>query len=247
MLMEDLGVSRPVDVVRNWSRLPVLKNRRDPSIRRDLGWASDDIVVLHAGNMGAKQGLEHVVLASRIAESSGSKVRFVLLGDGNQRAALEAMGGNSRLQFIDPVGEDDFQAVLASADVLLVNERPGLTEMSVPSKLTTYFATGLPVVAAVDPRSTTHDEMVAAGAGPCVPADNPLALVHAIEDLAADPEGARALGRSGRKYRERVLSESAAIESFEAVLIAASKKQFAHPMETITRETSSASPVAYAA
>jgi glycosyltransferase involved in cell wall biosynthesis len=89
--------------------------------------------------------------------------------------------------------------------------------------------------------------MVAAGAGPCVPADNPLALVHAIEDLAADPEGARALGRSGRKYRERVLSESAAIESFEAVLIAASKKQFAHPMETITRETSSASPVAYAA
>jgi len=34
--------------------------------------------------MGAKQGLEHVVGAARLAELSGHWVRLVLMGNGNQ-------------------------------------------------------------------------------------------------------------------------------------------------------------------
>lgn len=244
MMVEDLRVERPVDVVRNWSHVPALHDRRDATVRRALGWRPDEIIVLHAGNMGAKQGLENVVHASRIAATNGSRVRFVLLGDGNQRRALEAMGGNSHLQFLDPMSDDDFHGALSSADILLVNERPGLTEMSVPSKMTTYFATGLPVVASVDPRSTTYDEMSASGAGPCVPADDPAALVAAAEALADDYEGARALGMSGRNYRERVLSESAAIEHFEAVLIAALSDDDLRDVTTLTPESSESSSAA---
>lgn len=222
MFAEDLGVSRPIDVVRNWSHVPDLAGRRDADVRRRHGWSDGDVVVLHAGNMGAKQGLENVVAAAREAAERGSAVRFVLLGDGNQRAALETLaagpGLTPRLQFIDPLDDEGFQATLGSADILLVNERPGLTEMSVPSKMTTYFATGLPVIAAVDATSTTHDEMQAAGAGPCVPAADPVALVDAAENLAADPEAARAYGRNGQSYRERVLTEDAAIDRFAGVV-----------------------------
>lgn len=221
MFADDLGVTSPLDVVRNWSHVPDLHDRRDADVRARYGWADDDVVVLHAGNMGAKQGLESVVAAAQRAAERGSAVRFVLLGDGNQRPALEALtaaGGDARLQFIDPLDDDDFFAVLGSADALLVNERPGLTEMSVPSKMTTYFSTGLPVIAAVDPSSTTHDEMQAAEAGPCVPAAQPDALVDAAEQLAADPAAALAYGRNGRAYRERLLTESAAIARFAEVL-----------------------------
>jgi len=218
LFTERLGVRRPVDVVRNWSHVPDLRNRRDPAVRRRLGWADDDVVVLHAGAMGAKQGLESVVRASQLAAERGSNVRFVLLGDGNRRAELEAMGANPRLQFIDPLGDDDFHAALGAADMLLINERPGLTEMSVPSKMTTYFATGLPVLAAVDESSTTFDEMQAAGAGVCVPPAEPALLLEAAERLAADPARARALGANGPAYRERLLTPRSALDGFEVML-----------------------------
>lgn len=164
VFVERLAVRTPIDVVRNWSHVPEISGVDRAQTRARHGWGDDETIVLHAGAMGAKQGLENVVLAAREASRRAAPIRFVLLGDGNQRARLEGMGGDPRLQFIDPLPDDEFLAVIAAADVLLVNERAGLTEMSVPSKLTTYFATGLPVVAAVDGSSTTHDEMVAAGA-----------------------------------------------------------------------------------
>ncbi len=226
MFAEDLGTTRPIDVVRNWSHVPDLHDRRDAEVRRRHGWEDDDIVVLHAGNMGAKQGLESVVAAGRVAAERDSAVRFVLLGDGNQRATLEELaktqeqdaGRPLRLQFIDPLDDEAFFALLGSADALLVNERPGLTEMSVPSKMTTYFSTGLPVVAAVDTSSTTHDEMQAAQAGPCVAAADPEALVTAAEAVASDPAAARTYGENGRAYRQRLLTEHAAIARFADVL-----------------------------
>lgn len=209
-----------VAVVRNWSHVSEPVDVDRPAVRARRGWAEDDVVVLHAGNMGAKQGLENVVEASRVAASRGSRVRFVLMGDGNQRAELEAMGGNPRLQIIDPVPGEEFTATLASADVLLVNERPGLTEMSVPSKLTSYFSTGLPVLAATDVSSTTAEELALAGAGVRVDAAAPQALLEAAESLAADPERARRLGQAGVVFRTQVLSVEAAVAGFAEVLIA---------------------------
>jgi len=216
--VDALNVTAPIDVVRNWSHIPDLVAIATAETRASLGWNADDIIVLHAGNMGAKQGLENVVLASQLARDHGSRVRFVLMGDGNTRAELQAMGSNDHLQFIPPLPDHEFYAALTSADILLVNERPGLTEMSVPSKLTTYFATGLPVLAAVDESSTTYEEVNAAGAGPIVPAGDPAALLSAAEDLGADREQAQRMGLSGRRFREEHLSESAAIDSFERSL-----------------------------
>ncbi|WP_193598115.1 glycosyltransferase family 4 protein [Microbacterium sp. YJN-G] len=221
MLVEDVGTTAPVDVVRNWSHVPEVSDARRVETRRGLGWADDEIVVLHAGAMGAKQGLENVVHAAREATRRSSKVRFVLLGDGNQREHLESLGGDPRLQFVDPLPDEQFLATLAAADVLLANERPGLTEMSVPSKLTTYFATGLPVIAAVDASSTTHDEILAAGAGPVVPAGDPVALVDAIEALADDPSAAAAYGATGRAYRAEHLTADAALDAFERTIAVA--------------------------
>lgn len=237
VLHEELSVTTPVDVVRNWSHVRTDDAGRDSSLRAELGWADDDVVVLHAGNIGAKQGLENVVRASLEADRRGSHLRFVLLGDGNQRPALEAMAASPRLQFLDPLPDGVFERALASADILLVNELPGLTEMAVPSKLTTYFATGLPVIAAVDPSSITHDEVRAAGAGPCVPAGDPGALVDAAERLAADPAAAQRYGESGRSFRDRHLGADAAVTSFEATLDAAMASGRRAPVKAFAAST----------
>lgn len=220
-LVDELKVDAgQVAVVRNWSHL--ISDPADTQTRTEtrsrLGWDSDETIVLHAGNMGAKQGLENVVAASELAAARGSRVRFVLLGDGHRRRDLQQMGSNPRLQFLDPVPDAEFAATLASADVLLVNELPGLTEMSVPSKLTSYFATGLPVLGAVDATSITAEELVAAGAHPPVPAGDPEALLDAAESLGRDQERRREFGSAGRRFCVEELAEDRAVAGFREVL-----------------------------
>ena len=213
-----------VDVVRNWTHLSQPVTVAVPAVRERHGWATDDVVVLHAGNMGAKQNLESVVRASALAADQGSRVRFVLLGDGNQRKALQAMGANPNLQFIDPLPDDGFAATLRSADILLVNELPGMTEMSVPSKLTSYYSTGLPVLAAVDPGSVTAEEIAASGGGLCVPPDDPEALVQAALSLS-DPTLAAKLGTAGLRYRTTELGAETAIGRLHSTLQRAAARQ----------------------
>jgi glycosyltransferase involved in cell wall biosynthesis len=220
-LEERLGVTRPVDVVRNWSHVPEPAASDTAATRRRMGWGDDEVIVLHTGAIGAKQGLENVIDAAVIARERGSRVRFVLVGDGGQRVALEQRPGAEAVSFVDPLPESQFLEVLAAADVLLVHERAGLTEMSVPSKLTSYFAVGKPVLAAVDTTSTTFAEMDAAGAGPIVPPAAPGALVTAAEELAAAPERAARYGAEAQSYRRRILTEDAAIAAFARTLSAA--------------------------
>lgn len=90
-----------VRVVPNWTHLPPAGSDR-AAVRAELDW-TDQLVVLHAGNMGAKQGLDNVVRAARLADERRAPLRFVLLGDGNRGPALRAAGaGIDRLQFLPP-------------------------------------------------------------------------------------------------------------------------------------------------
>ena len=126
-------------------------------------------MALHAGNMGYKQGLENVVTAAELASRSGSRARFVLLGDGNQRAGWKQPVPVSGLwSSCHRSARTEFPAALGAANVLLVNERPGVAQMAVPSKLTSYFRSGKPILAATDVSGFTAGELAASGAGVCV-------------------------------------------------------------------------------
>ena len=215
-VVNDLGVSADrVEVIRNWTHLSSVSGVNRAVVRRRFGWRDGETVVLHAGNQGLKQGLENVVEAARLADAAQAPVRFVLLGDGNQRSNLEsAAAGIERLDFIDPLPDAEFQQAMSGADILLVNERQGMTAMSVPSKLTSYFSTGRPVIAATDAGSVTDEEITASGGGLRVDAGNPGALWVAACELGLDPARASELGLAGRAYRERLFSDRVAIEGF---------------------------------
>ena len=216
-LIDELRVSpQRVLEIRNWTHVARPELSASATFRASRGWATDEVVILHAGNMGVKQGLENVVNAAAIANRLGSKARFVLLGDGNQRAALEKISCDlPNVEFLPLVDDEDFPSVLGAADVLLVNERPGVGRMSVPSKLTSYFKAGKPIVAATDPAGFTASELSASGAGVCVPADRPDLLLAEALRLGTDTGLAKGLGDAGRSYCELLLSETTAIDRYE--------------------------------
>jgi colanic acid biosynthesis glycosyl transferase WcaI len=224
---EELGVaSTKVVVVRNWTHLPRWEPVERSKARATLDWPPDVTLAVHTGNMGAKQGLENVVEAARLADERGTPVHFVLLGDGGERRALEECAkGITRLSFIDPLSDSDYPLALAAADVLIVNEKQGVGAMAVPSKLTSYFAAGRPVVAATDPNGITAAEVLAANSGVVVAAGDPCALLAAVSALGMDSEAAERYGLNGRKYRESVLDQRQAIAHWKALIGEATRRE----------------------
>ena len=220
-LVEYLGVDPSrIREIRNWTHVDTPDPSASAAFRDAHRWAADEVVILHAGNMGYKQGLENVIAAAQLAGRSDSRARFVLLGDGNRRASLEAVGAGVRaLEFLPPVSEDEFPAALGAADVLLVNERPGVAQMAVPSKLTSYFRSGKPIVAATDAAGFTAGELAASGAGVCVPADRPDLLLSEALRLGNDHALAAQLGEAGRRYCGELLSEEAALDRYERWIV----------------------------
>lgn len=216
-IIESLGVEpERAGVIRNWSSVSEL----DLAINRDstrlrLGWAPTETIVMHAGNMGIKQGLENVIEMARLAEAIQFPVRVVFTGGGSQKDRLvELARGLSNVVFLDSLPEGEFEEVLNSADVLLLNEKPGVAEMAVPSKLTTYFSTGLPVVAATESSSISAAEIASSGGGLRVDPGDPAALFEAVSRLRADSKLRARLGASGLAFRDAYLAEDAAIDNY---------------------------------
>ncbi|MEA2511542.1 MAG: colanic acid biosynthesis glycosyl transferase WcaI [Thermomicrobiales bacterium] len=216
--VEAFGVApERIHHLRNWSHVGRPGRSRD-AVRAELGWRPDEQIVLHAGNMGLKQALESVVVAAKLAASTRPSLRFVLMGTGSQRPMLETLGaGCPNLTFLDPQPAEAFPDVLAAADVLLVNERASVIDMSLPSKLTSYFAAGRPVVAAV-PLGSTAREVVQAGAGLVVAAEEPSALLAALDRLAADPDLAARLAAAGPAFAAAHLDSAATLARAEVFL-----------------------------
>ncbi|MFB6815350.1 glycosyltransferase [Streptomyces sp. NPDC056347] len=203
-----------IRTVPNWSHVRAPSAGR-AGTRARLGWSEGTPVVLHAGNMGLKQGLEVLVDAARLAP----RIRVVLMGDGNQREVLRARAAGLRnLDFLPPADEDEFTDVLAAADVLVVTQRASVLDMSVPSKLTSYFVSGRPVVASVAQGGGTAQEVQNSGAGLLVDPEDPAALLSAVRHLVEAPARADALGANGPQYVARHLGREAGLARFDALL-----------------------------
>jgi glycosyltransferase involved in cell wall biosynthesis len=185
--------------------------------RDRLGWRPDELVALHGGNMGHKQGLDNLLDTAALLRGSG--VRIVLAGDGNDRNRLYRRArelGLTNLDFIELQAPGRWEAVMQAANVLLVNQRASVTDMSLPSKLTSYFGAGRPVVAAASADSETAREIAAADAGIVVPPGDPHAFREAILSLRGDAGLAQKLGQHGTMYAQNVLSPTRVLAEYES-------------------------------
>jgi glycosyltransferase involved in cell wall biosynthesis len=213
---EEAG-ARPERIVTlpNWSHVRLPSGDR-ADVRRRMGWPEDVDVVLHAGNMGFKQYLDNVLHAARLSSSHDRPMHFVFMGDGSQRARLESEAqGMANVQFLGLQPADDFMDILGAADVLLLNERATVRNMSLPSKITSYFCAGRPVVAAVPPDGSTAHELVRSGGAHLVAPENPEALLDGLAAVVIDSGLSADLVRSARAYVETTLDKHIVLRQAE--------------------------------
>lgn len=107
--------------------------------------------VLYAGNIGEGQCLHEIV--PTLARALRDRVRFIIIGDGGRRAALQSAlvsAAVDNVELRDPMPRAQLLGAYQAADVLFLHlgGHPAF-EKVLPSKLFEYAALGKPVLAGV--------------------------------------------------------------------------------------------------
>ena len=145
------------------------------------------------------KGIEHLIAAASSILSELPGARFLIVGDGELRSALEAKaracGVADRIHFAGY--RNDVPAILAGMDMFVL---PSLNE-GMGRVLVMAMALGKPIVAT---RVGGIPELLGDGeAGVLVPPADPGALAEAICATLADPMRAQQLGEAGRRRSPR--------------------------------------------
>jgi len=209
-------------------RIPLGASPRRLRVASGLG---DSFLVVHAGNMGVKQGLT-VVLEAAASAACPRDLAFLLVGGGAECSVLQAKArGLSNVLFLPLLPRGEFLDLLAEIDLALVTQQRTVADIVFPSKVLTLLAAGRPVAASVRPESEVARVIREARAGLVVPPEDSESLLGAIIELKRDPARRRAMGEAGRAYalarweRERIL------HSMEADLraVASSREHWPKP------------------
>lgn len=196
----------------NWVDTATIRPLAGPNpLRREFGLGADRMIVLYAGNMGEKQGLEGLAtVAERLADRP--EIQFVLCGDGAARPRLERLlAGRPNVRLLPLQPRRLRNELLNLADIHLLPQRPQAADFALPSKLGGILASGRPVVAQTDGGELAR---AARAGGLAIAPDDPAAMVDAIRALAADAERRRRLGQAGRRFAETHLDRELIIAHY---------------------------------
>jgi glycosyltransferase involved in cell wall biosynthesis len=172
------------------------------------GELSGPYTLLYAGGLVSANALDTIVRAAQLEMASGSNVRFVFLGGGQDKPRLIAMARELKLnnvEFRDAVPKSELHRVMTEADGLLLSMRnlPELYRYGMSfNKLCDYAAAGRPILFAGNPRHNLVEEFQC---GIVFPPEDPQAFSAAIQRfLRMTPRQRAEMGRNGiRCARER--------------------------------------------
>ena len=134
-----------VVVVRDGTSFPASMPERSDPVVQELR-CGFPFVVLHAGNLGFYGAWGTLLKAAEILRNENTGLVFI--GDGANRAALEASAANSpNVRFLPFRPVEQIPHVMMAGDLHIVTVRRGLEGVVVPSKLYSILAAGRPVLA----------------------------------------------------------------------------------------------------
>jgi colanic acid biosynthesis glycosyl transferase WcaI len=187
------------------------------TLRAEMGVPPGRLVALFSGTLGPKQGVDVLIEAARRLESRVD-VDIVICGDGGVLSALKRQAEgltNVRFHPLQPL--DRLNALLSSADIHVLTQRPQIADLVMPSKLLGMLASGRPIVATAAAGTEVFKAVSACGI--VTPPDDPGALAEAITLLAKNPQHRARLGSAGRQFAIARLEKDRVLSAFERLLV----------------------------
>lgn len=164
--IENRGVPR--DKIQFWPQYAEdfyqeISNKSDNKIAEKLS-------IVFTGNIGTAQGLEILPLvAAKLKDMNlPKKIVFTLVGDGRYKSELKKLIINQKVEeyftFIDRQPAEQIPMILSKHDIaLLTLANDKLFSMTIPAKLQSYMACGMPIIGSVNGESAKIIEESEAG------------------------------------------------------------------------------------
>ncbi|RIV41619.1 glycosyltransferase family 4 protein [Micromonospora radicis] len=207
-----------VRTVLNWTDERIFRPATASASARNLVRRDERCVVMHAGTIGFRQGLETAV---RAAAALDRTMDLVLVGSGADERRVRGLAEELRadnVRFVDRRSPLDMPELYAAADYQLVMLRdlPALRS-TVPGKLQAALSCAAPVVASAGGDTAALVERTRAGLS-CPPEDW-ASLADRFWLAATIPPPARLdMGRRGRAAYLRDMSLPAGVDRIEQLL-----------------------------
>ena len=204
----------------NWSDIDyVTPYTNGDSLKSEWGFQNSDKIVLYAGNIGKKQGLELLIEAAEILKDQKS-LKFLIVGTG---AHVESLKKYTSLKKLCNVYFKPLQPwrlvpeMLAMANVHMVIQKRGAADVVLPSKLTNILSCG--GYAIVTAEEETELGMLASrfpGIYERVEPENSVLLVESLKRLLNSDLSMP--NRVARDYAVRHLAKDSVLADFEQKL-----------------------------
>ncbi|WP_343712225.1 glycosyltransferase family 4 protein [Inquilinus sp.] len=174
------------------------------ALRRQWG-LEGKFVVGYSGNFGRVHEFETILEAADRLKSRDD-IRFLFIGDGHRRAAVETWVRQKQLgnvQFHPLQPSSHLSESLCAADMHLVSLLPPLEPCIIPSKFYGILAAGRPTLFVGDPAGEVASALASGHCGRSVAIGDGAGLADHIQDLAASPEICARMGANARDLFER--------------------------------------------
>jgi len=160
--------------------------------------------IVFAGNIGEAQGLDVLPKTAEILKNQKTKVRFNIIGDGRYKDELIKLVNDLEVSnyfnFIPRQPSSKIPEFLASSDAafLGLSDSP-LFKMTIPAKLQSYMACGIPTLASA--AGETAKIIEESNSGLCgAPGDPHILAVNILKLINHDEYGLKLMGVNARNY-----------------------------------------------
>lgn len=204
------------ELLPNWKKIKKITSKDARNYRKNYGLTNKFIAVF-GGVIGIAQELEFLLELAKIYKDRDD-IKFLIIGEGNQKKKLQEIINKEKLSNVimkRRIPSNEFDGLVRQCDVGLVNLNRNFTIPNFPSKTLDYFASGIPVLAALD-RNTDHGKLLEeAKAGYWSVTGDIDAYRQNFEKLLNNKELRKELGRNGSNF----LAESLTVERAYSTII----------------------------
>ena len=177
------------------------------------------LVVQYAGNMGRSHDIESILSAADSPELPDD-VFFLFLGDGKKRKLVEqaVRSGLPRVRLLYSFPRERQREFLNACDLAIISFVPGMTGISVPSRMYNIFAAGKPILAIADSDSELALVIREHNLGWVLPPGSDQQLPALLKSIDRDRASLAEMGRRAREVAERYYAADVVLADYDRLI-----------------------------
>jgi glycosyltransferase involved in cell wall biosynthesis len=226
-MLADRGIpGGRIHVIQNWADDTALRpmHPSENSLRKEWGFAADEIVIGYSGNLGrAHDASTMLEAAERLGAEGASHLRFLFIGGGAKHELLkekeaDAHRTGTRIETRGYRERSELRESLSVPDIHWLSLEPQLEGLIVPSKFYGAVAVGRPIIFIGDLDGEVARLIARGQCGRSFEKGDVEGLVSYLRLLGADRSLRETLGGNARRFCEEKLTRQSRIGEWRTLI-----------------------------